>query len=42
MQILLMIMMLNFKATLLGNTEADGGKGILKNGTIAVPLYFLR
>ena len=38
MQILLMIMILNFKATLLGHTEADGGKGILKNAAIALPL----
>ena len=29
------------KAKLLGNTEADGNNGILKNATIAVPLKYL-
>ena len=31
-----------YKANLLGNTEADGANGILKNTTIAVPLNFWR
>ena len=30
-----------YKAKLLGNTEADGNSGILKNATIAVPLKYL-
>ena len=30
-----------FKANLLGETEADGNNGILKNSTIAVPLKYL-
>ena len=32
----------NYKAKLLGNTEADGNNGILKNATIALPLKYLR
>ena len=30
-----------YKAKLLGNTEANGANGILKNGTKAVPLKYL-
>ena len=32
----------NYKAKLLGNSEADGNNGILKNATIALPLKYLR
>ena len=30
-----------FKATLFGNTEADGNNGVLRNSTIAVPSKYL-
>ena len=30
-----------YKAKLLGNTEADGANAILENSTIAVPLKYL-
>ena len=36
-----MIESFKYKAKLLGNTEADGANGILKNATILVPLKSL-
>ena len=41
MEISLIIITFEYKSKLLGNTEADGTNGILKNETIVVPLKYL-